>query len=864
MAVSPGIRFGPYEILAPLAAGGMGEVYRARDTRLDREVAVKVLPVTYAADADRLRRFEQEARAAGRLNHPNILVLHDVGAHEGIPYLVMELLDGETLRSKMAGSALSPRKAIDFGLQIARGLAAAHEHGLVHRDLKPDNIFVLRDGRVKILDFGIAKLTRPEARTGTGARTTAQTAAVDTDPGVVMGTAGYMSPEQVRGLPADQRSDIFTFGAVLYEMLSGHRAFQGETSAETMTAILREDPLPLTAPGRSLPPALERIIGHCLEKSPQERFQSASDIAFALEALSGISDSGAKQAIAQPTKHVRAAFIQGIVAFVCLIAGLIVGRNVLAPRSKAPITYQELTFSRGYVHSAHFSGPGRVVYSASWSGSDPAVFASDIDVPGTQVPDAPPNTMLLSVSKSGELAVLLHPAGRPHGLGIGTLARMSGGSAPCEILDHVTDADFSPGGSSFAVVHVLGTRYRVEYPIGRVLYESPGWISHVRVSPDGKKVAFLEHPVFPDDRGSPMVVESNNPARTLTSDFSSTEGLAWSPSGREIWFGGATKGSASSIYAVDLGGHTRLVASLPGSSRILDIAEDGDALLTTDDISCGILCRPPGESAERDLTWLDWSVPAAFSRDGKRILFDEEGEGGGAHYSVCIRGTDGSPPIRLGEGSASDLSPDGRWAISIRFWENSPQIVLLPTGPGEPTTLPSTNLEQIWLASFLPSGDRLLVAGNERGHGTRGYVVPISGGTLRPISPEGVEFRPGAISPDGRGALGFVRGVGAMIYPIDGAPPRPIRGFLPDEVPLGWSADGTSIYVRRPGPQWNQVEIDQLDLTTGSLRLWARLDSRQGNAGLGIGTALIGWDDHSYAYLYGRGLSDLYLARGLR
>ena len=293
MTIPAGTRLGPYEILAPVGAGGMGEVYRARDTRLGRDVAVKVLPSSVSDDEQRLHRFEQEACAAGALNHPNILAIHDVGKHDGSSYVVSELLEGETLRERMAGAALPQRKAIDYSLQIARGLAAAHQKGIVHRDLKPENIFITRDGRVKILDFGLAKLTEPADGQ---AKTDIPTRRIDTDPGMVMGTAGYMSPEQVRGRPVDHRADIFSFGAILYEMLTGKRAFHGESAAETMSAILREDPPDLSESNKNLSPALERVMRHCLEKSPEERFHSARDLAFAIEALSGSTPTSTQTA----------------------------------------------------------------------------------------------------------------------------------------------------------------------------------------------------------------------------------------------------------------------------------------------------------------------------------------------------------------------------------------------------------------------------------------------------------------------------------------------------------------------------------------------------------------------------------------
>src|SRR5678815_2636552 len=288
MPLSAGTTLGPYEILAPIGAGGMGEVYRARDPRLTREVAIKVLPATFSQDADRLKRFEQEARAAGVLNHPNITAVHDFGTNpgDGSPYIVTELLEGETLRSRMSAGSIPVRKALDWAVQLAKGLAAAHEKGIVHRDLKPENIFLTKDGRVKILDFGLAKLKIDGSESG---QTDAGTVSGGTQPGVVLGTMGYMSPEQVRGKPADKRSDLFAFGTILYEMLSGQRAFRGETAADTITAILTKEPPDLTQTNKDLHPGLERIVRHCLEKNPEERFESARDVAFDLEALSGVS-----------------------------------------------------------------------------------------------------------------------------------------------------------------------------------------------------------------------------------------------------------------------------------------------------------------------------------------------------------------------------------------------------------------------------------------------------------------------------------------------------------------------------------------------------------------------------------------------
>src|SRR5512135_2126960 len=379
MTIPTGTRLGPYEVLSPLGAGGMGEVYRARDPRLGREVAIKVLPASFSQDADRLRRFEQEAKAAGLLNHPNITAVHDIGtnAGDGAPYVVQELLEGETLRSLLAGSRLPQRKIVDYSLQIVRGLAAAHEKGIVHRDLKPENVFVTNDGRVKILDFGLAKLTHAEEK---GPATSLPTATAGTEPGVVMGTLGYMSPEQVRGKAADARSDIFSFGAILYEMLSGRRAFQGDSAADTMSAILREDPPDLSLTDQSIPPGLERIVHHCLEKNPEQSFHSAHDVAFDIESLSSISTprlepSASRAPVRIPLPAVALALLA------VLAVGLLGGRVIWSPSVPPTPTFHRLTFRRGPIQSARFAPDGNtIVYSAAWDGArKPSIFSTRVE-----------------------------------------------------------------------------------------------------------------------------------------------------------------------------------------------------------------------------------------------------------------------------------------------------------------------------------------------------------------------------------------------------------------------------------------------------------------------------------------------------
>ncbi len=340
----------------------MGEVYRARDTRLGRDVAIKVLPASFSADPDRLRRFQQEARAAGMLNHPSVTAVLDIGEHEGAPWVAQELLEGETLRAALAGGRLAGRRTIEYAIQVARGLSAAHEKGIVHRDLKPENLFVTKDGRIKILDFGLAKLKSPE--TGSAQLTEIPTETAGTEPGIVLGTLAYMSPEQVRGGPADGRSDIFSLGSILYEMLSGKRPFRGDSAADTMSAILREDPPDLSATDQEVPPGLERIVRHCLEKNPEQRFHSAHDLAFDLEALS--DPSGPRPGPPVPAAPSRRGVLRTI-AFVVLAAalGLLAGRQIREKPPSSTPTFHRLTFRRGFVSSARFGPDGHTVFYAA-------------------------------------------------------------------------------------------------------------------------------------------------------------------------------------------------------------------------------------------------------------------------------------------------------------------------------------------------------------------------------------------------------------------------------------------------------------------------------------------------------------------
>src|SRR6266542_5726125 len=536
MTLPAGTRLGPYEILSPLGAGGMGEVYRAKDSRLGRDVAIKVLPATLSQDPDRLKRFEQEARAAGVLNHPNITAVHDIGTADGAPYIVTELLEGETLRERLSTGPLPVRKAIDYAVQIVKGLAAAHEKGIVHRDLKPENLFLTKDGRVKILDFGLAKL-KPE--TGEDGKTDMKTVSGGTEPGVVLGTMGYMAPEQVRGRTADRRSDLFAFGTILYEMLSGQRAFRGDTAADTITAILTKEPPELSQTSKEIHPGLDRIVRHCLEKNPEERFESARDVAFDLEALSSVSaPTGAVAAVPAPSRRgwlAPASIAAAVALAVGLTAGYFAGKRV---GRVPPPSFQQLTFRRGELYSARFAPDGQtVIYAAAWDGKPVEIFATRTDRPESRVFGLV-GADVAAISKTGEMLVSLNRHAEEAFVRSGTLAAVgvSGGVAPRELLTDVLWADWSPNGSDLAIVRDVGGKSRLEFPAGHVLYQTVGWLSHPRISPDGNLVAFLEHPLRRDDGGTVCVVDRAEKKQTLTGSSSSEAGLAWSADGQEIWF----------------------------------------------------------------------------------------------------------------------------------------------------------------------------------------------------------------------------------------------------------------------------------------------------------------------------------------
>jgi hypothetical protein len=857
MPLTSGTKIGPYEIVSLLGAGGMGEVYRAHDSRLRREVALKILPPSFARDADRLRRFEQEARAVGALNHPNILAIFDVGTQDGAPYLVSELLEGESLRQHMQGAPLSPRKAVDYGMQIARGLAAAHEKGVVHRDLKPDNLFVLNDGRIKILDFGLAKLhqeepfgsAKPDVQTLDHPHTT---------PGQVVGTVGYMSPEQVRGQATDHRTDIFAFGAILYEMLSGQRAFHRDSSVETMNAILKEEPKELEEVAANLTPGLDHVVRHCLEKNPAQRFQSASDIAFDLEMISSQSGTGARlKAVAEERRSYWKQAV-GALAIVAALAG-----TYYAARSSAPVLtprFHQLTFQRGTIYGARFAPDGQsILFSAAWNGAPKQqVYTTRTDALMSRPIDLP-DSAVLSVSSKGEMAIRQKTANEVVPRGMLSVVPLTGG-APRELLAEVIDAAWNPNGDALAAVHVVAGENHLEYPIGKtILSTSTGNITNVAVSPDGKLIAYFDHPNAGDTRGYVAVVDLSGKARRLTQEWSDLTGLAWSRAGDEVWFTGSDAGINSALYAVNLNGKLRDLLHIPGRLHLFDISKDGQVLITNEATRLEAYGRHAGQDKDVDLSWFDWTIARSVSNDGQWVVLEEDGEGGGSQYSIFLRKTDGSPAIRLGSGMGLDISPDNQWVASTSVKQPAP-TVLLPTGAGQPVTLGDGRLFHSQLLRFLPDGKGVIMVAAEPGLAPRTYIQMLDGTAPRAFGPE--DFRGTRLSPDGKSVLGR-KDRATWIVPMSGEQTgQPLPSVKADEFAMGWAADSNSIYLADASSLPAKVYL--MNVKTGERELHHENAPPDASGVPGVGGGEVTPDGKFYVYDVARTLSYLYVVEGLK
>jgi len=878
MALSPGVRLGPYEILSPLGAGGMGEVWRARDTRLGREVAIKVLPAELDTDPERLKRFEREARAVSSLSHPNIVTVYEVARQDDASVIVMELVEGQTLRGLLGGTPVPLRKILAIAPQIAEGLARAHAAGIVHRDLKPENVMVTGDGRVKILDFGLAKLTQPELESdATAARPTVSMA---TRPGIVMGTVSYMSPEQALGHPLDFRSDQFSLGSVLYEMATGRTAFRRESVPQTLTAIIEDDPDPVGRAAPKTPAPLRWVIERCLSKEPKGRYASTEDLARELADLRDhVTELSSGSAVEIEPARRRPRWRAIALALAGL--GALVGMFVLGDRARLAKTsdprFRQLTFRGAGIGTARFAPDGQtIVFSSQTEGKPPEILSMRLDSPEARSLGLPP-AQIMSISSTGQMAILLAPrfalgprAGhlafeqlsqRDPFLLAGTLAQAPlGGGAPREILDDVAFADWDVGGRGLAVVHRFGNRYRLEHPIGTPVFEGEkDFLNHPRFSSRGL-LAFK-------DWDEMYVKEAGSPPRRIQSQGADVE-IAWSEPSSEIWSSVGPGSSAlhgeAFINAFTPGGRERTVQRLPGDFILYDIAPDGRVLLGRLIETTEILGSFPDEPRERNLSVFETSEAVSLSAAGDVLLV---GDLNIVEFGY-VRRTDGSEPRRVSaDCAAASLSLDGRLFLCV---END-GFAIAPTGPGEKRRLGrggvSTEVTDLGRCKFFPDGKRIYFAGVAADGKDRIWVQDLDGGKPRGVTPDGVR-RPVVVG-EGRSLCARAADGAWYLYPVDETgEPRKVVGIQPGEEPIQSSPEGI-LYVRgadelRPGETLMTTRVYRLDPATGRRELWKEIPPRDPRTGGAIGTILFSGDGRTCVWTHIRYSTELVLAEGLK
>lgn len=896
---------GPYHVLSVLGSGGMGTVYLAKDRRLGRKIALKLLPPQFTNDKDRLRRFQQEARAASALNHPNILTVHEIEQKSDLHYIATEFVDGLTLRQKMAEGPINLSEALNVAIQIASALDAAHRAGIAHRDIKPENVMIRSDGYVKVLDFGLAKLIEQSTiesiekdETGTG-----------THPGMVMGTPRYMSPEQARGLEVDSRTDIFSLGVIIYEMITGWVPFDGATPSDIIAVLLKDEPAPLAASVPEVPLELERVVKRALSKNLDDRYQTVLELSADLNRLKEVIQSNAKlgqiratgsslQMVgADPATSVdefkstnpdavqvtesldkpdakrkwRVGFF--VAAIVLTVVGAIAITSINRRLATTPSSDQSarssgraLTIRSGYITSARFAPDGkRVIYSAAFDGRPVELLATDVD--GSESwPIGIQSAALKDISSIGEMAVLLNfelswNEGRN-----GTLALVPlTGGEPRVLGEGIDEATFAPDGRSLAIVRVDLGQHQLEYPAGEVRYKSRGWISYPRFSRLGNKIAFFEHPVG-DNSGALMVLDLNtNSTTSLSAGWRALKGLAWSAAGDSIWFGGSKVGKKQNINAVTLSGQERLnIDDMASYAKLEDISPQGRLLISHGNTHSTMVTLSDTVSSEAPGPRFAWSTSADLSSDGKTLLFYEWGWESGEEVEVkstYVRKFDGSSPVRLGEGRALALSADGNWALAVQE-KSPPQLVLLSAGGGKPRELPNPGFKEYHYGSWFPDGRRILFTAVETHEDSliRSFIQDIETGVVRALTEEGTTAL--RVSPDGKKVVTLDPYGSYYIRSIDGgAAETPVAGIEPNDEPIQWSADGRSLYVREAGDFADKVY--RVEIASGRRRIWKEIVPPNPIGLVGIeakpGGVIITPDGRVCVYTYWTSLHELLL-----
>jgi eukaryotic-like serine/threonine-protein kinase len=886
MALAAGTRLGPYEVTAQIGVGGMGEVYQATDTKLKRQVAIKVLPESVAADVDRLARFQREAEVLASLNHPHIAQIHGLEDADGVKALVMEMVEGEDLAQCLRRGAIPVDEAVVIAKQIAEALEAAHEHGIIHRDLKPSNIKVDPEGQVKVLDFGLAKVFAEEKTDATASSSPTRSREM-TRAGVILGTAAYMSPEQASGKAVDKRTDIFSFGIVLFEMLTGKKAFGGEGVPEVLAGIISKEP-DWNALPKDLDSRIWSVLLRCLRKDRKNRLRDIGDVRVEIEDIladpAGGSQAAAAVAVAQPVWRRALPF-----AAVAVVSGLLVGAAwslwprlrpgatnlAKGPASALPaFSVRQLTFRQGNINSARIASDGQViVYAAAWDGEDYRLFTTRLDSDQSRPLDLPPAD-LLGLSNANQLALSM---GRPAVDGFeprGLLAAVDlAGGAPRVLDDGVVAVDWGPDGKLAAVVRRVDGQSQLEFPLGTVVHRA-ATITVARVSPDGRRVC------FPINYSDLMQAERGGPVTVLASNLPRITKCAWSPDGEEIWFTYSPTGSGNAELASigSDGANQRVRAAFTGHAYLEDVLPGGAALVAAGTLRWSVHGRRLAGQLEHDLGVFDSSRVLHLSGDGSRILVTDN-SASVQSGQVFLRSLDRAQAVQFPIGTPLAPTPDGAWIAVLgdgttRVEGSSNLITLMPIGAGKPRTLRlavevqhrvayglGINMPEFRTADFSEDGRRLLIpfAQGADDRAPRVYVHDLAADWTRPITPEGVTG-PAVLSPDGR-FVASNQPEGLFVYNVDTGERREVPGGKDPGMLARWSAaDGVVYLVEQDGAGATLV---QRNLQTG--RREKLRDIRAPDpAGVSRFDLWVSRDVTSYAYTLDRILTNLFLLEGLR